>query len=549
MPERELREALNRIAGHGLRPAALLLGLVYLVHTGLLLLTRPAGATGGLIALETALGIASLVMFAWLGRRPLPPRYAHPVGTALFLMLLVAVSAYHLSTKPLLLTSFSLLGTTAGYLYLDRRWLVFTWLVLVGAWAFVVNQAYPDISTQEFATDVLASISIGILAHIVRISALKDILHSRYRESYYRVAWQRAAHEARHNEERFHRLSEATFEGVVIHEDGIVLDANQVLLDMFGTTLEQVKGRDALAYIVPEDRERLRRNIAERHAETLETVGIRADGSRFPIEINGKVIMDGDRAVRVGAVRDITERKQMEAEREQLIAELDAFAHTVAHDLKNPLSLVLVYADLLREDLGREPEERLREYISGLLDGAHKMFRIIDELLLLAQARQGEVQVSPLAMGDIVAEAQRVLQPMIQDKRATITCTTPWPLALGYAPWIEHVWINYLSNALKYGGNPPVIEVGGAEQGDGSVRFWVRDHGPGIAEEQRTRLFKPFKQGERVRSEGYGLGLSIVERIVTRLGGQVGVENASGGGCLFYFTLPRAEVPQAQAAR
>ncbi len=548
MPAQELRVALNRIASRGLRPTALLLGLVYLLHAGMLLIARPAEASDWLIAVEAALGIASLGLFALLGRRALPPHYAHPVGTALLLLLLAAVCAYHLEMTPPLLTSFSLLVITAGYLYLDRRWLVFTWLILVGAWAFVVERAYPQISTQEFVTDVLASLSIGVLAHIIRMGTLKDILRSRYREAYYRAAWQRAAHEARQNEARFRLLSEATFEGVVVHEDGIVLDANQVLLDMFGVTLEQVKGRDALAYVIPEDREKLRRNIAERRAETLETVGIRADGSRFPIEVNGKVIMDGDRAVRVAAVRDITDRKRMEAEREQLITELDAFAHTVAHDLKNPLSLVLAYADLLREDLGNAPEETLREYLAGLIDGAQKMFRIIDELLLLAQVRQGDVQTGPLVMGEIVAEAQRLLQPMIAEKGATITCATEWPSALGYAPWIEHVWINYLSNALKYGGEPPVIEIGATERDDGSLCFWVRDHGPGVRPEQVAHIFEPFQQGSP-RRQGHGVGLSIVQRIVTRLGGQVGAENAPGGGSLFYFTLPRAEVPQAQAAR
>lgn len=549
MPEQELRKALNRIAGSGLRPTALLLGLVYLVHAAMLLTTRPAGALGWLIALEALLGIVSLAFFVFLGRRTPPPHYVHPVGTALFLLLLVAVSAYHLSMTPSLLTSFSLLTITAGYLYLDRRWLAFSWLVLVGAWAFVVERAYPQVSAQEFATDILASVSIGVLAHIIRTNTLKDMLRSRHRESYYRAAWQRAAREARQNEARFRRLSEATFEGVVVHEDGMVLDVNQVLLDMFGVTMEQVKGRDALAYVVPEDRERLRRIIAERRAQTLEAVGIRADGSRFPIEINGKVIMDGNRAVRVAAVRDITERKRLEAEREQLIAELDAYAHTVAHDLKNPLSLVLAYADLLREDLGSAPEEYLRQYISGLVEGAQKMFRIIDELLLLAQVRQGDVQTEPLAMEQIVAEAQRMLQPAIAEKGARITCVTDLPQALGYAPWIEHVWLNYLSNALKYGGDPPVIEIGAMQQADGMVRFWVRDHGPGIPDDQRERLFEPFKQGEHLRREGHGIGLSIVYRIVICLGGQVGAENAPGGGALFYFTLPRADVLQAEAAR
>jgi len=549
MPKQELRLALNRIASRGLRPAALLLGLVYLLHAGMLRAEYAAQASTWLIALETGLGIASLAIFLALGRRPLPPRYAHAVGTALIFLLLVAVSAYHVEMAPAFLTSFSLLTVAAGYLYLDRRWLVFTWAAMIGTWVFVIEQSYPQVSTQELATNIMAALGIGILANIVRTTTLVEAVQARYREKYYRQAWQRAAHQAHQNELRFRRLSEATTEGVVLHENGIVLDANQTLLDMFGVTLEQVKGQDSLQYLVPDERERLRRIIVERQESRLETTALRPDGTQFSIEINGKVIMDDERQVRVATVRDITERKQAEAEREQLIAELDAYAHTVAHDLKNPLSLVLAYTDLLREDLGSAPEELLREYLAGLTDGVQKTFRIIDDLLLLAQARQAEVQVEPLAMGEIVAEAQRMLQPMIVERGASIVCTTPWPLALGYAPWIEHVWLNYLSNALKYGGEPPRIEVGGAEQAEGSVRFWVRDYGPGIPEKERERLFEAFQQGKHLRGDSHGLGLSIVARIVTRLGGQVGFEQAEGGGSVFYFTLPRAEMQHVQAAR
>ncbi|GIV81487.1 MAG: hypothetical protein KatS3mg051_0841 [Anaerolineae bacterium] len=112
------------------------------------------------------------------------------------------------------------------------------------------------------------------------------------------------------------------------------------------------------------------------------------------------------------------------------------------------------------------------------------------------------------------------------------------------------MWLNYLSNALKYGGEPPVIEIGATEQDDGSLRFWVRDHGPGCAPGAGWLISSSrSSEGSLRRHQGHGVGLSIVQRIVTRLGGQVGMENVPDGGCLFYFTLPRADVPQAQAAR
>jgi len=114
-----------------------------------------------------------------------------------------------------------------------------------------------------------------------------------------------------------------------------------------------------------------------------------------------------------------------------------------------------------------------------------------------------------------------------------------WPEALGYGPWVEEVWINYVSNALKYGGADPVIELVWDDGRNGKVRFWVRDSGEGISREQQTRLFQPFSRlhGSRVD----GRGFSIVLRILEKLGGEVGVESEMGKGNTFYFILSRAE--------
>jgi signal transduction histidine kinase len=114
-------------------------------------------------------------------------------------------------------------------------------------------------------------------------------------------------------------------------------------------------------------------------------------------------------------------------------------------------------------------------------------------------------------------------------------------LALGYAPWVEAAWVNYLSNAVRYGGTPPHIELGCTRQADGMIRFWVRDGGPGISPEQQVRLFQPFEQVNKIRAKGHGLGLSIVRRIIEKLGGKVGVESAVGQGSTFWFTLPQVE--------
>jgi len=149
-----------------------------------------------------------------------------------------------------------------------------------------------------------------------------------------------------------------------------------------------------------------------------------------------------------------------------------------------------------------------------------------------------EVPTMPLDMASVVAEAQQRLAYMIEEYQAEITLPETWPVALGYGPWVEGVWVNYLSNAIKYGGQPPRVELGATVQADGAVRFWVRDNGPGLTPEEQARLFIPFMQLNQDRTNGHGLGLSIVQRIVKKLGGQVGVESEVGRGSVFSFTLP-----------
>jgi len=247
---------------------------------------------------------------------------------------------------------------------------------------------------------------------------------------------------------------------------------------------------------------------------------------------------------------DVTARKQIEEELRQFNAELqtrneelDAFAHTVAHDLKNPVSLVITSAELLLDaEYPLNDEERKRTTLS-IARAGRKMNSIIQELLLLSQVRKTEVAVRPLDMHSIAQEALLRLQEMLANYQVelAVPAASEWPSAVGYGPWTEEVWVNYLSNAIKYGapeGVPPHVELGAELQPDGMARFWVRDNGPGLTPEAQSRLFTPFTRLDQVHTQGHGLGLSIVRRIVEKLGGQVAVESQLGQGSTFVFTLP-----------
>jgi signal transduction histidine kinase len=218
-------------------------------------------------------------------------------------------------------------------------------------------------------------------------------------------------------------------------------------------------------------------------------------------------------------------------------AELDAFAHTVAHDLKGSLAGIVLNVEFMRIYFARLSEEKMLEKLESVHGVGMVMTNIIDELLLLAGVRKELVEMVPLDMARIVKHAQTRLNMMIKRYQGEIVLPDSWPVAHGHAPWIEEVWINYLSNGLKYGGTPPRLELGATTQADGMVRYWVRDNGPGIPLETRNKLFAEFTRLEQTRAQGHGLGLSIVKRIVEKLGGRVGMESADGQGSTFYFSL------------
>lgn len=235
--------------------------------------------------------------------------------------------------------------------------------------------------------------------------------------------------------------------------------------------------------------------------------------------------------------QQLAQRVEELAERNQ---ELDAFAHTVAHDLKNPLATLMGMADLVlaeREDLPPEQVDDLQRTIAW---SARRINNIVEELLLLATLRRTDIEVQPIDMERVVSEVCNRLRGTFDQYHAVLVLPGAWPPALGYAPWVEEIWFNYLSNGCKYGGAPPRLELGAGPDPAGGIRFWVRDNGAGLTPEQRGRLFTPFTRLNQARTQGHGLGLSIVRRIAEHLDGRVGAESdgVPGRGSTFYFVLP-----------
>ena len=357
----------------------------------------------------------------------------------------------------------------------------------------------------------------------------------------------------RESEELYRTLVQISPDAITLTDaDGTILFCNRQAAVLNGChSPEELVGRNSFDFIAPEDRSRARDNALQAAQgaplTNIEYTALRKDGSRFLAELNVSLVTDADGNPRgfIGTMRDITHHKEIEealrqsnAELQARNDELDAFARTVAHDLQSPLAYIIGMAKFLADEGETLPLEEQQKYLRAVVQHGLKVSRITEELLLLAQIRRGAVDLEPLDMARIVAEAWQRLAPVAQDYRAEIRLPSAWPTALGHGPWVEEVWVNYLSNALKYGGRPPRLELGAMAQPDGQVRFWVHDNGPGLTAEEQSKLFIPFTQLHQARATGYGLGLSIVHRIVEKLGGQVAVESDGTSGATFSFTLP-----------
>lgn len=268
-----------------------------------------------------------------------------------------------------------------------------------------------------------------------------------------------------------------------------------------------------------------------------------------PIARNGQHLEQTEESMAVAIFENITARKQTDmalaeyaTELEQRNRELDAYGHTVAHDLKSPLNLILGYADMLATF---SPEELAAEGLNGLqkiMQSATHMAEMIDQLLLLASTRNATEQTNIIEIDPLVTMALARFEYDLFERKIAVEVGATFPKAVGHAPWVVEIFANLIGNAIKYIGvenETPSIRIVGQRVADYS-RYEVHDTGVGIEPKDQDRLFQMFSRLHPTLADGMGLGLSIVHRLVIQLNGQVGVESTPGQGSTFWFTLPYA---------
>jgi light-regulated signal transduction histidine kinase (bacteriophytochrome) len=292
--------------------------------------------------------------------------------------------------------------------------------------------------------------------------------------------------------------------------------------------------------------------------EHFEAVRVGKDGRRIDVSVSLSRIVDQDNKV-IGLskiARDITQRKRTErevhrlneeleqrvldrtAQLETANKELDSFSYSVSHDLRAPLRAIDGFSRALQEDFSAQlPEEGLR-YLRTIREGSQRMGVLIDDLLAFSRLSRLPLNREPVNMNDLVWAFVAEMSPASEDRHPKVEVNDLPPCNADPA-LVKQVWINLLSNALKYTRHRENahIEIG-ADEFDGTTTWYVRDNGAGFDMLYVDKLFGVFQRLHRAEEyEGTGVGLAIVRRIVERHGGRVWAKGAVEHGATFFFTL------------
>ncbi len=292
----------------------------------------------------------------------------------------------------------------------------------------------------------------------------------------------------------------------------------------------------------------------------LELLGLRGDGTEFPVDIMLSPL-DTDQGLQVLAVvRDISERVQADRRIQELNRdlrrratdlefanqELEAFSYSVSHDLRAPLRHITGFAEMLRSHAREGLDAKGRRYLDTIGDSAKRMGALIEDLLLFSRVSRTQISLQKVPLQQVVEEVRRSLEKECQD-RTIVWEISPLPEVSADLATLRQVIYNLLANAVKYTRKrtEAKIEVGSATETPGEFIFYIRDNGAGFDMRYADKLFGVFQRLHGATEfEGTGVGLAIVRRVIQRHGGRTWAEGAVDQGATFFFSLPKDPKPE-----
>lgn len=355
------------------------------------------------------------------------------------------------------------------------------------------------------------------------------------------------------SEARMRAIFETAVDAIVtIDERGMLERFNPAAERLFGYREEEVVGKN-VSMLMPSPYRDMHDTYLARYLSTGErrvigsgrqVIGLRKDGSVFPMDLAVAEMRVGDKRMFTGIVRDISERKHAEQQQARFLQEirsandeLTSFAYVVSHDLKAPLRGIASLADWLSTDYADRFDDTGKEQMQLLINRVHRMSNLIDGILQYSRIGRLKETVTEIDLNRLIREIIDLLAPPAHIK---VTVEDVLPVVRAEPTRLQQVFQNLLSNAIKYMDKPcGDIRVSCLVE-EQHWRFSVTDNGPGIEERHFDRIFQLFQTlAPRDRIESTGVGLALVKKIIEMYGGVVSVSSVPGTGSRFSFTLPR----------
>ena len=358
----------------------------------------------------------------------------------------------------------------------------------------------------------------------------------------------------RESETRFKALHNASFGGIAIHDKGVILECNLGLSEMFGYARDELIGMNGLLLVAERSREVVMSHILAGYEKPYEEYGRRKNGEEFPMRMEARNLPYKGKMVRAVEFRDITDSvnaaKALLAAKEAAESATRAkseFLANMSHEVRTPLNGVLGMLQLLQTT---EQTEEQKEYILGAIKSTKRLTRLLADILDISKIESGKLRIieaefSTACLQESIIE---IFRPTAREKGLTfdfrIDPQMP-PKLIGDETRIRQILFNLVGNAIKFTESGSVMVDATLLPGNNgeSVRvlFAVSDTGIGITDDQLQDIFEPFVQGERSYTrcyQGAGLGLAIVRKLVTILGGEMVMDNSAGNGTTVYISLP-----------
>ncbi|MFA6019030.1 MAG: ATP-binding protein [Rhodospirillales bacterium] len=356
------------------------------------------------------------------------------------------------------------------------------------------------------------------------------------------------------SEERFRRLAEASWEGLVIHDWAHIYDFNMRLVEMTGYPPEEIRRMSILDLIEPEDREKLRQAQDDTFGAQHE-IRIRCkDGHAIVAESRGADLFFRGRLLHVTSLRDITKTKEAE---QALVTARDAaqmanrvkseFLANMSHELRTPLNAVIGFSEIMEQELlGPLGAPRYKTYVHDIQVSAHHLLDIINDILDISRVEAGtmdlfETNFDPTV---IARSSLRLLEARAAKGKCKLQLdlpSAPLPMVLADERRMKQILLNLLSNAVKFTPEGGRVCLRLALEEDGGLTFAVSDTGIGMSDDDIKKALTPFMQvdsGLNRRQEGTGLGLPLAKNMIEMHQAQMAVESAPGQGTTVSFKLP-----------